>query len=257
MASELNEPGLWQARLPRPPEGGNKYDRGYVAVFAAPELTGATRLASISCSRSGAGLVSVVADQRADIYRTCLDPDIMVVSRRPPKSNVLLGGSGGISRAHLDELLNTDGMLARVFDADALPQPSTFNHLDENCILTPHRGEFERNFAPVGEDVETAALTAARDSGAIVVLKGPETIIASPHGHSVRNTHASPYLAKAGTGDALAGMIAGLAAQNMPLFQACCAAVWMHGEAGRRIGPGLVAGDISDRMPEILRDLLS
>ena len=201
--------------------------------------------------------MSVVANERADIYRTCLDPDIMVTGQCPQKATVLLGGPGGIAQTHFEEMLASKHMRTRVFDADAIPQSTMFEHLDELCILTPHRGEFERVFGPVGSDVEIAAKTAAKSSGAIIVLKGSQTVIAHPNGTMVRNIHASSYLAKAGTGDVLAGLIAGLVSQNMSPFQACCAAVWIHGEAGRQIGPGLIAGDISDTVPIILQALLS
>ena len=95
-------------------------------------------------------------------------------------------------------------------------------------------------------------MQAAAKINAHIVLKGFETVIASPDGRYVINRHASPYLATTGKGDVLAGVITGLAAQHMPLFEACCAAVWIHGDGGLRIGPGLVASDLPDVIPAVL-----
>ncbi|MEP1208575.1 MAG: NAD(P)H-hydrate dehydratase [Rhizobiaceae bacterium] len=252
-----NSPDLWRSVLPVPDHEAHKYHRGYVGIYAAPELTGATRLAAAACNRIGAGLVSVVATSRADVYRTCLPADIMVQSQRPEKADTGLAGSGGVTGDHMQEMLAGSHLKARVFDADAMPSMDQLSRLDESCILTPHRGEFERVFGPISADFAAAASQAARESGAIVVLKSADTIIAGPKGQLVCNSHASPYLAKAGTGDVLAGLIAGLLAQNMPHFDACCAAVWIHGEAAQRFGPGLIASDIADLVPEILQDLLA
>lgn len=240
-----------------PDAEGNKYHRGFVAIYGALDLTGATRLAATACNRIGAGLVSVAAKKRQNVYRISLPPDIMVNDQRPAKATVVLGGSGGISSEHQTEMLALDDMKARIFDADALPQPEQFAQLDNRCVLTPHLGEFHRTFGAGDQNPISAAQAAARDSGAVVVLKGARTVIASPDGATVCNTHASPYLAKAGTGDVLAGLISGLAAQETSPFWAACMAVWIHGEAGRRLGAGLVASDIPEIIPEILQELLS
>ena len=252
----VNGPDLWGSDLPVPGRDGHKYHRGYAGIYAAPDLTGATRLAASACNRIGAGLVTVVASVRSDVYRCTLPADIMVQKERPAKVDVAIGGSGGISDDHFNELLTSNGMKARVFDADALPAQNRFEQLDERCILTPHIGEFERIFGALDGDFALAAHQAALACGSTIVLKSAETIIASPDGQTVCNNHASPYLAKAGTGDVLAGLIGGLVAQNMAPFQACCAATWIHGEAAIRLGPGLVASDIPDAVPAILKDLL-
>lgn len=256
MDVEINGPELWQPSLPVPGFDNNKYHRGFVGIYGAPQLTGATRLAASACNRIGAGLVSVVAEDNGDIFRTCLPADVMVTDAFPAKATVALGGSGGISSSHFQELLSNRDLRARVFDADALSTDMDFRHLDSKCVLTPHRGEFERVFGSVGDNLERAASNAASTSGAIVVLKAPHTVVASPDGRIAVNHHASAYLAKAGTGDVLAGLIAGLLAQGMPHFLATCAGVWMHGEAAIRFGPGLIASDIPDMVPSILRDLL-
>ncbi|WP_371158106.1 NAD(P)H-hydrate dehydratase [Jannaschia sp. 2305UL9-9] len=249
----INVPDLWGDRLPRPTTEGHKYDRGHAVLLGAPELTGATRLAAGACSRIGCGLVTVLARARGDVYRMTLAPDIMVTDAVPDSGDVLLGGPGGIAPEDLSGMLAARDMRARVFDAGAIPGPDGFDDLDDTCILTPHTGEFARRFGSAGQG---AAQRVAADSGAVVVLKSARTVIAGPDGRLVVNEHASPYLAKAGTGDVLAGLIAGLAGQGMAPFDAACAAVWIHGEAGRRIGPGLIAGDIADRVPAILGDLL-
>lgn len=253
-----NIPALWRDDFPRPNTDGHKYDRGHALICGAPSLTGATRLAATACSRIGAGVVSVWAPSNGDIFRSTLPADLMVQEKMPSdrsKVNVVLGGSGGLLPEHRDALLDNVFGSTRVFDADAIPHADDFTSLDENCVLTPHAGEFNRAFGKLDDGLAGAAGTAARRSGAIMVLKGPQTMIAHPDGRLVQNAHASPYLAKAGTGDVLAGMIAGLIAQKMPIFEACCAAVWIHGEAAILFGPGLVASDIPDLIPSILRDI--
>ena len=251
-----NSTDIWLDVFPRPAVDGHKYHRGHVGIFGAPELNGATRLAASACNRIGVGLVTVVADNNADIYRTTLPPDIMVRSTLPETVTVVLGGSGGVEGEMLNQLHNLSGLRARVFDADALQAQSTAQNFDENCVLTPHIGEFERMFGSAGVDLVDAAIKAAAMSGAILVLKSSNTIIAHPNGRTVSGTPTSPYLAKAGTGDVLAGLIAGLLAQGMPHFEACCAAVWIHGEAGIRLGAGLIANDIPEIIPDILKDIL-
>jgi len=255
-----NHPDLWCDKLPNPRLDGHKYDRGHAAIFAATELTGATRLAAEACSRIGAGLVTVLATHRADIYRSTLPPDIMVSEdaldgvRNP---TALLGGCGGMAPTQRDELYPGFKGCIRIFDADSIPGQDDRGVLDETCILTPHDGEFDKVFPELSGSREDRAAKAAKLCNAIVVLKGSRTIIAAPDGRVVVNTHASLWLAKAGTGDVLAGIIAGLAAQLMKPFNTACAAVWIHGEAGRRLGPGLVAGDIAGQLPAILSELLN
>ena len=254
-----NSPELWRAALPVPRADGHKYHRGHALILGAPELTGATRLAAGACSRIGAGLVTVSASQRADIYRTALQPDIMVTTggieavRHP---TVVLAGSGGLGPAEIEKLHDVPPDIPLVLDAAAMAQEPRRKVNDASIVLTPHDGEFLKLFVGLDDDRRAGALRAAKARRAIIALKGSQTLITAPDGRAVVNTHASPYLAKAGTGDVLAGLIAGLIAQGMPAFDATCAAVWVHGEAGLQIGPGLVAGDIEARVPAILKDLL-
>ncbi len=253
-----NTPDVWDASLPIPKPDGHKYDRGHAVIFAAPDLTGATRLAAEACSRIGAGLVTVLAWQRADIYRATLPADIMVSEQEIEalrKPSVVLAGSGGMTDRQRDAFDAWSAQGDCVADAGAIKDFSTKDGAS-TCVLTPHEGEFAEAFPELKGTREERALEAARQMKTIIVLKGSETMIVAPDGQLVINRHASPYLAKAGTGDVLAGMVTGLIAQSMPPFEASCAAVWMHGEAGLRLGPGLVAGDLAGQIPSILHDLL-
>lgn len=253
-----NTPDLWRASLPIPAREGHKYHRGHTAIFGSDTYTGATRLAAEACSRIGSGLVTVLSQAQAELYRVTLPPDIMVSDLELSSLNkitTLLAGPGGCTDAQANQLVAAAADLAVVLDADALRLRT---HLqDRTCILTPHEGEFERYFGPLDGDPLEHAAKASEASGAIIVLKRPETIIAAPDGRLIINTTSSRYLAKAGTGDVLAGLIAGLVAQGMPPVSAAAAAVWIHGTAGAQIGPGLVPQDMFARFGPILRDLLA
>ncbi|MEO1187875.1 MAG: NAD(P)H-hydrate dehydratase [Pseudomonadota bacterium] len=252
-----NSPALWSALLPRPEPDDHKYHRGHSVILGADMYTGATRLAAEACSRIGSGLVTVMSDTQADTYRATLPADIMVRSGAIADLNrpsVLLAGPGGCSDDQAQKLINADPVLLIVLDADAIRLSPELG--SRTCILTPHVAEFERYFGSTSLQSTDQAREAAQSSGHVIVLKGPYTAIAAPDGRVSLNMTASPYLAKAGTGDVLAGLITGLAAQGMPPFEAACAAVWMHGHAGKRIGPGLIPQDITSEIPAILSDLL-
>lgn len=246
-----NIPDLWKDKIPHPKSDGHKYDRGHALIYAAPELTGATRLAATACARAGGGLITVLSPKEAaSIYRTALPAHIMVredLEWMDAHVTARLYGPGGLCKD-----VDYDSDLPTILDADALKDLP--GRLAPNYILTPHDGEFARAFPDLTGSRLERAQDAADMTEAIIVLKGAETVIAHPDGDVIVNNHASPHLASAGTGDVLAGLMTGLCAQGMEPFDAACAAVWIHGEAGIRIGTGLVASDIPDHIPEILRD---
>ena len=252
-----NSPVLWSAVLPRPAPDAHKYHRGHSIILGASEYTGATRLAAEACSRIGSGLVTVLSEAQADVYRATLPADIMVRTDTIEALNrptTVLAGPGGCDDNQARQLLAADPDLPLVLDADAIrlsPELSS-----RTCVLTPHAAEFERYFQTSADQSTDQAAAAAQSSGHVIVLKGPYTAIAAPDGRVALTTTASPYLAKAGTGDVLAGLITGLVAQGMPPFEAACAGVWIHGQAGKRIGPGLVPQDIIAELRSILTDLL-
>ncbi len=246
---EYNHPDLWRSVFPKKIGEHHKYDHGHAVIYGAPKLTGATRLAAEACARMGTGLVTVLSSpETAAIYRTSLPSHILVrddINWSDEKVTAKLYGSGGLS-------ITPDYMsvLPTILDADALKNLPSI--LSENYILTPHEGEFIKAFPDLKGTRSEKALAAAKNINAHIVLKGAETIIVAPDGRILLNDHASPYLATAGTGDVLAGMITGLLAQKMPIFEACAAAVWLHGEASLQIGAGLVASDLPDKLLEIL-----
>lgn len=254
-----NAPDLWRDSLPEPAPDGHKYDRGHTAILGSDHFTGATRLTAEACSRIGAGLVTVLsaAQTQAQLYRITLPPDVMVHEDGLgdlKRVNTLLAGPGGCSEAQADTVLSADPSLSLVLDANAIrlwPKLS-----GRTMVLTPHEGEFVRYFGELDGDFLARGCEAAKKSGAVIVLKGHETLIAAPDGRLIVNRNASPYLAKGGTGDVLAGLIAGLVAQGMKPTTAACAAVWMHGVASERVGPGLVPQDLFAFIRPLLRELL-
>ncbi len=247
-----NHPDLWRDKIPARRVDSHKYDYGHAVIYGAPELTGATRLAASGCARVGAGLVSVLANKdTADIYRETLPGHILVrddLNWDDERVSAKLCGSGGLATD-----IDFTSKVPTVLDADALAHLP--DKLSDHFILTPHEGEFAKAFPALEGSKLEKAQQAAEQSETIIVLKGSDTVIAHPDGRAVINTHASSNLSTAGTGDVLAGMITGLAAQGMEPFWAACAAVWMHGEAAIRFGPGLVASDLPEMIPDILREL--
>ncbi len=257
MNSITNHPDLWLSQLPLPAADGHKYDRGHVQIIGSLELTGATRLAAESAARIGAGLTTVIGGKKADVYRASLPAHIMVrdkILKDQRRVTATLVGPGG-KPAKGDVIRHRPTQHALILDAGEVAARRF--PLDDYCVLTPHDGEFAAAFPVLNEGSrEEKAAAAAAQTGATIVLKGQNTVIAAPDGQIVTNRHDTPWLATAGAGDVLAGMIAGLSAQGMHPFIAACAAVWMHGEAGRRIGPGLVASDLPQVIPGVLVNLL-
>lgn len=258
---EKNTPALWRKNIPSKTNEQNKYDHGWAVVIGAPELTGATRLATTSCARSGVGLVSIIASdsQSAQIYRTTLPAHIMVQTELHDhtisKATAFLIGSGGVPENHqVKNFIQNNSSLPIIYDADAL-RPD-LRELDHPAILTPHEGEFKRCFPHINGTREERALQAAKHANACIVLKGHQTLIADPSGRIIRNENASPWLATAGTGDVLAGLITGLVARKMSLTDAASAAVWIHGQASQHAGPYMAASDLEAQITKVLTELI-
>ncbi len=265
---ERNKPHPWLAKFPRRKSGNNKYDYGHAVIFGAAKMTGATRLAAESCARIGAGVTTVIAPSgTGEIYRRTLKPHVIVedltknitTHLKDSRRNVVLIGPGaGKNFTALRKIIKVTLASGKdvVLDADALnaiaPLKGIFKRKGQ-VVITPHAGEFKKLFPSLKGSKAAQALAAAKKSGAIVVLKGADTVIASPEGKAVVSNNAPATLATAGTGDVLAGMITGLVAQGMSAFEAACAAVWLHGEAAKGYGPGLVASDLPDLIPVALK----
>ncbi len=265
-----NGPGLWGACLARPRPEGHKYARGHAVVVGGAEMTGAARLAARAARRMGAGLVTVAAPKAAlHVYRsgdagTIVRPlsDYAAMLGDGRHNAVLIGPGAGVTddtRGRVTLAL-TAGK-ACVIDADAITAfgddpHRLFAQLSPQAVLTPHDGEFRRLFGPTvtGSRLERARQGAVR-CGAVVLLKGADTVIAHPDGRAVINGNAPPSLATAGSGDVLAGLVLGLLAQGMDGFAAACAAAWLHGAAAARFGPGLIAEDLAEMLPAVLANL--
>jgi hydroxyethylthiazole kinase-like uncharacterized protein yjeF len=281
-----NAPALWRQHFPRPSADTYKYARGHVGVLSGgPSSTGAARLSARAAARAGAGAVTLLSPGNALQVNAAHLTSIILrkadviddigawLGERKPAALVFGPGLGlGDKVGDLAlKLIKASAGLVRhiVLDADAL------THLARRraaflkafkakgapqFVLTPHEGEFARVFPEFARDESLSKLDRARKAavlaGATVVLKGPDTVVASPDGRAAINANAAPWLATAGSGDVLAGITAGLLAQGMPSFEAASAAVWMHGEAGSRFGPGLIAEDLPDLLPPLLRDIL-
>lgn len=272
MSALINGPDLWIARVPWPSSQSHKHDRGRLGVVSgSASRTGAARLAARGGLRIGAGLVTVLSPPGAVLVNAAHLEAIMLEAFASPEAlgevsdrfgAVVIGPAAGVGEGTVRNLeaLKQAGK-ALVVDADALTsfagQPDRlFGALGAADILTPHEGEFERLWPSLlAEGREKAARLAAAQAGAVVVLKGPETLIAHPDGRCVRNPNGTPWLATAGTGDVLAGMIGGLVAQGMDGFDAACAAVWIHAEAAAGFGPGLTSEDVPGLLQAVLRQL--
>lgn len=254
-----NSPGLW--RIPQPGMTAHKYARGHVAVVAGAGMTGAARLVAGAARRVGAGLLTVLApDAATAAVLRAGDPGVMVSEDgaaallADARIGIWVVGPGLPPDAATAGLLRQVVAAGRLVVADAGALRAAAGNaaaLAGTAVLTPHAGEFASVFGPPGEDRLAAARDAARLTGAVVVLKGADSIIAAPDGRAAINANAPPWLASGGTGDVLAGMVAGLLAQGMPPFEGACAACFLHGEAASAIGPGLLAEDIAPRLPAI------
>jgi hydroxyethylthiazole kinase-like uncharacterized protein yjeF len=270
-----NTPSEWRHLLPQPGPQSHKHARGRLGVVSGgPLSTGAARLSARAGLRIGAGLVKVFCPpDAAAVLAPTLEAVMLASFATPdqlqimadPMDAVVIGPAAGLNEStalNLAALARTGAAL--VVDADALTlfrdrPEQLFAWLDRDDVPTPHEGEFERLFPGLLERQgrEGAAQEAARLAGAIIVLKGAATVIAAPDGRLAVNGDGSPWLATAGSGDVLAGMIGGLIAQHMDSFDAARAAVWMHSEAARRFGPGLISEDLPQGLPAVLADLMN
>ncbi len=285
----VNAPGLWRGVLPAPSVTGHKYSRGHALVVSGPaHQTGAARLAGAGALRAGAGLVTLAAQADAVAANAAHLTAIMIAPFDGPeglratlddaRKNVLAigpgAGAGEQTRTLVELAMGHRCAPAMVIDADAI---TSFENdaaglrelaalAERPVIITPHEGEFSRLFAGL-KDVPAAsstdprasrlrrALAAADYLQVIVCLKGPDTIVAAPDGRCSIMREAPPWLATAGSGDVLTGMITGLLAQGMPGFEAACAGVWVHARAAQILGPGLIAEDIPICLAHVWREL--
>ncbi|MEZ5895274.1 MAG: NAD(P)H-hydrate dehydratase [Parvularculaceae bacterium] len=272
-----NHPGLWGAYWPRPTAQSHKYSRGHAGIVSGPRSrTGAARLAARGALRAGAGVVTVFSPPDAVDENAAHLTAIMLreldgawalggALSDPRFTAALIGPGAGVSDSTKDCVLKIlKSTAAAVLDADALTvfagrAGALFEALRAEDVLTPHEGEFAKVFADIDLAAGrlTAARAAAKAAGAVVVLKGADTIIAGPDGRAAINSNAPADLATAGAGDVLAGFIAGLRAQKMPGFEAAAAGVWLHGACGQAAGPGLIAEDLPEILPQVLRALLT
>jgi hydroxyethylthiazole kinase-like uncharacterized protein yjeF len=274
----LNEPDFWLRYFPRLRVDGHKYNRGHAVVVSGPmESTGASRLAARAALRVGAGLVTVAtskaafyvnAAQLTAIMVAAFDgPQGLVEKLSDPRINAALIGPGAGATSETRDLvaatLASDATV--VLDADGLtafsenPQ-SLFEFIKQRSaptILTPHDGEFKRLFPELDNAPSKLerARRAAEICGGVIVYKGPDTVVAAPDGLAAISESAPPWLATAGTGDVLAGLITGLSAQGMAALDAAVAGVWMHGELARVFGPGLISEDMAELLPALLQRL--
>lgn len=270
-----NVPALWSADFPWPEPATHKHLRGRLGVVTGGRAsTGAARLAARAGLRAGAGLVTLFSPpdaidiaasaSTAVMTRAFADPAHLLEATRGLSALVAGPGAGLTARTRADlEALLAEGPPALVLDADALtlfaeePQ-ALFAALRPQDVLTPHAGEFARVCPDLDLgrlDKLSAARIAAERAGCVVLLKGPDTVIAAPDGRAAVNTHASPFLATAGSGDVLAGLIGGLLAQGVESFEAACAGAWLHGECALGLGPGLIAEDLVEAIPRALEAL--
>jgi hydroxyethylthiazole kinase-like uncharacterized protein yjeF len=277
-----NVPEFWRGSFPVPRIDGHKYARGHVVVVSGDmAATGAARLAGRGALRAGAGLATLASPRPALAINagaltavmvraidTAAEFADLIADRR--LNACVIGPGAGLGQRTCDLVLAAlSAKPGLVLDADALTSfadapdrlfEAIKTTASPQVVLTPHEGEFPRLFSdmsnkhPLRSKLERVGIAATR-SGAVVLLKGPDTVVASPDGRAAIAANAPPWLATAGSGDVLAGMIGGLLAQHVPAFEAACIGVWMHGEAGNEAGPGLIAEDLPEVLPAVFRRL--
>lgn len=263
-----NDPSLWA--IPALDVDANKYTRGHVVVFGGYPMTGAARLVARTAARAGAGMVTIGTQTSAlDSYLASVESILVKPADDEQQWGELLvkanaavvgpgAGVGELTREIVLESLRRNVPI--VLDADALTSfagaiDELAKFVNREMVMTPHEGEFARLFDLQG-DRESRTSVAAKSVGSVMVLKGNQTVIAAPDGRVVVNDNAPPTLATAGSGDVLTGLIASLLARGMSAFDAACAGVWVHGEAGNRAAPGLIADDLPALIALVLADLV-
>jgi hydroxyethylthiazole kinase-like uncharacterized protein yjeF len=269
-----NTPDLWRARFPWPGVAAHKHSRGRLIVISGDAWsTGAARLAARAGLRIGAGLVTLISPPEALMVNAAhleavmlrpFETDVDVEAAGADADCAVIGPAAGVTDVTLTNVM----ALARtgaalVIDADALSvfrddPTDLYSILDRDDVLTPHPGEFERVFPGLlkgsTERIGAARAAAAR-AQAVVLLKGPDTVIAAGDGRAAVNMNGAPWLATAGSGDVLAGLIGGLIAQGMESFEAACAGAWIHAACGESFGPGLISEDLPGLVPMVLKRL--
>jgi len=279
-----NGPQLWSASFPQPGLQGHKYTRGHtVVVSGGPSSTGAARLAARGALRAGAGLVTIASPREALAINAAASLAVMVRSvdgaaelrsflADKRRNAIVLGPGGGVGAAMQEQVLAAlASQAAVVLDADALTSfadaprklaSEIGKRPGQDVVLTPHEGEFSRIFNNISKKtnfnskLEKTRL-AADLCGAVVVHKGADTVVAAPGGRAAIANNGPPSLATAGSGDVLAGIVAGLMAQGMHAFDAASAAVWLHGEAAAEFGAGLIAEDLPEMLPAVYQRLFA
>ena len=271
-ATSANQPRLWLNDFRWPRLADHKYSRGHALIAGGSTMTGAGKLAARAARRVGAGLVTVASSPDSLSSYAADAPGLLTLPFATAeefgtllddgrKNAVLVGPGNGVNRTTRDVALTAASRgRCLVLDADAL---TVFGEAPDDLfdalrgapsVLTPHEGEFSRLFDTTGDKLSRARKAAAL-SGAVVLLKGADSVIAAADGRAAINRNAPPALATAGSGDVLAGLIVGLLAQGMPPFEAACAGTWLHGAAANEFGPGLVAEDICEALPAVLSRL--
>jgi hydroxyethylthiazole kinase-like uncharacterized protein yjeF len=267
----INHPKVWIAHFPVPTATDHKYTRGHAVIFGGEEYTGATQLASQGARRAGAGLVTIACSEKTHAIYALSTPGTLtkIVHNKKDqqqlfadtRKNAFLFGPGLEPNDQTKTLVQQALALQRVYvlDAGALRvfadnPPDLFDLCKGNVVLTPHEGEFSTLFHYQGSKLERA-LAAAKDSNCIIVLKGPDTIIANPAGQALIQTNAPPWLATAGSGDVLSGIILGYLAQGVAPFYAAAMATWIHARCGEEVGFGLIAEDILHQLPSVLKSV--
>jgi hydroxyethylthiazole kinase-like uncharacterized protein yjeF len=238
-------------QLPPLEPGGHKYDRGLVHALAG-KMPGAIALAATAAARAGAGYVRVSTSKTIEgLPSAIVQTDTAEVNDERIGCLLLGPGLGEIPQVLT---LALTSKAPKVLDADAISHLGEPERLKgQDAIITPHEGEFRRLFGEIDGTKPERALEAARRSGAVVVYKGGDTVVAAPDGRLGFRPPAPAWLATAGTGDVLAGVIAAFRARGMPAFEAACAAVWIHGRAAEIAGPQMIADDLATAIPDAVR----